>query len=205
MFLRLYAGAPRKFSLSDPRVEHVSSCDYCLHKFLDIRAAQPHGVNPRAFFLANRFSVVAVAGFVCLLIGLLMVKLWYHTPPRPIKTQSVMVQRTLDLSDYGTYRGEQAPSVPVLSLPAALVKLTLILPRFSDPGNYFVVVASDRSRRNRIAGAKAVAIGADPGTLLTVALDLRSAEPGKYVLATERGSEGGPYFYPLIVEPNSGR
>ncbi len=116
-----------------------------------------------------------------------------------------MVRRTLDLSDYGTYRGEQAPSVPVLSLPAALVKLTLILPRFSDPGNYFVVVAPDRSRRNRIASAKAVAIGADPRTLLTVTLDLRNAEPGKYVLATEREGEGGPYFYPLIVEPNSGR
>ena len=205
MFLRLYAGAPRKFSLSDPRVEHVSSCDYCLHKFLDIRAAQRHGVNPRAFFLGNRFSVVAVAGFVCLLIGLLMVKLWHYAPPRSITTQSVMVRRTLDISDYGTYRGEQAPSVPVLSLPAALVKLQLILPRFSDPGNYFVVVVPDRSRRNRIASAKADAIGADPRTLLTVTLDLRNVEPGKYLLATEREGEGGPYFYPLIVEPNSGR
>jgi hypothetical protein len=205
VFLRLYAGAPRKFSLSDPRVEHVSSCDYCLQKFLDIRAAQQNGVNPRAFFLGNRFSIVAVAGFVCVLIGLLMVKLWYHAPPRSITTQSVMVRRTLDISDYGTYRGEQTPSVPALSLPAALVKLTLILPRFSDPGNYFVVVAPDRSRRNRIAGAKAVAIGADPRTLLTVTLDLRNVEPGKYLLATEREGEGGPYFYPLIVEPNSGR
>jgi hypothetical protein len=205
VFLRRYAGAPRKFSLSDPRVEHVSSCDYCLHKFLDIRAAQQNGVNPRAFFLGNQFSVVAIAGFVCLLIALLMVKLWYHTPPPSITTQSVMLRRTLDLSDYGTYRGEQAPSVPVLSLPAALVKLKLILPRFSDPGNYFVVVAPDRSRRNRIAGAKAVATGADPRTLLTVTLDLRNAEPGKYVLITEREGEGGPYFYPLIVEPDSGR
>ena len=205
MFLRRYAGAPRKFSLSDPRVEHVSSCDYCLHKFLDIRAAQRQGVNSRAFFLGNRFSAAAAAGFVCLLIGLLMVKPWYSRSSRSITTQSVMVRRTLDLSDYGTYRGEQAPSVPVLSLPAALVKLQLILPRFSDPGNYFVVVAPDRSRRNRIAGAKAVATGADPRTLLNVTLDLRNAAPGNYVLATEREGEGGPYFYPLIVEPNSGR
>ena len=174
MFLRLYAGAPRKFSLSDPRVEHISSCGYCLHRLLDIRAAQRHGVNPRASFLGNRFSAVAAAGFVCLLICLLMVKLWYHRPPLSITTQSVMARRTLDLSDYGTYRGEQAPSVPVLSLPAALVKLKLILARFSGPGNYFVVVAPDRSRRNRIAGVKAVAIGADPRTLLTVTLDLRN-------------------------------
>jgi hypothetical protein len=113
-----------------------------------------HGVNPRASFLDNRFSAVAATGFVCLLIGLIIVKLWYHRPPRSITTQSAMVRRTLDLSDYGTYRGAQAPSVPVLSLPAALVKLKLILPRFSDPGNDFVVVAPDRSRRNRIAGAR---------------------------------------------------
>jgi hypothetical protein len=162
-------------------------------------------VARKALFLRHGFPAFAAAAVACLLIGLLSVRLWYHRSQRSITTQSVEVRRTLDLSDYGTYRGELAPSVPALSLPAALVKLQLILPRFSDPGNYFVVVAPDRSGRNRIAGAKAFAIGADPHTLLTVTLDLRNAEPGKYVLATEREGEGGPYFYPLMIEPNSGR
>jgi hypothetical protein len=162
-------------------------------------------VNRKALFLRHRFPAFAAAGMACLLIGLLTVKLWYHRSPRSTTTQLVEVRRTLDLSDYGTYRGEQTPPVPALSLPAALVKLKLILPRFSDPGNYFVVVLPDRSGRNRIAGAKAVAIGADPRTLLTVTLDLRNAAPGKYVLATEREGEGGPYFYTLMIETNSGR
>jgi hypothetical protein len=162
-------------------------------------------MDHKAPFLRHRFPAFAAAAVACLLISVLTVKLWYHKSPPSITTQSVAVRRTLDLSDYGTYRGEQAPSLPALSLPASLVKLKLILPRFSDPGNYFVMVAPDRSGRNRIAGAKAVATGADPRTLLTVTLDLRNAEHGKYVLATEREGEGGPYFYPLMIEPNSGR
>ena len=106
--------------------------------------------------------------------------------------QSVALRRTLDLSEYGTPRGEETVSVPDLSLPPALVELELILPRLSDPGNYFVMVAPDKSGQNRIACAKAVAAGNRPAMLLTVTLDLRSAKPGKYILSTEREGEGGP-------------
>jgi hypothetical protein len=200
VFLRLYAGAPRKFSLSDPRVEHVSSCDYCLHKFLDIRAAQQHGVNPRAFFLGNRFSVVAVAGFVCLLIGLLMVKLWYHAPPRSITTQSVMVRRTLDLSDYGTYRGDAAEAQPSLALPIANLKLKLILPRLSHPGVYFVAVATDTTGQHGIARANGTSVTADQKTVVTVPLDLRAARPGNYILSTQRQGEDAPYYYRVTIQ-----
>lgn len=33
-FLRSYAEAPTRLSLSDPHVEHVSSCSYCIRSYL---------------------------------------------------------------------------------------------------------------------------------------------------------------------------
>ena len=204
-FLRAYVEKPTRLSLSDPRVEHVSSCDYCLHNLLTIRAAQRQAIDCRPVLLRHRLSAFAAVGLACLLIGFLTATIWHHRSTRPTPIQSVALRRTLDLSEYGTPRGEETVSVPDLSLPPALVELELILPRLSDPGNYFVMVAPDKSGQNRIACAKAVAAGNDPRTLLTVTLDLRSAKPGKYILSTEREGEGGPYFYPLTIEPISGR
>ena len=204
-FLRAYVEKPTRLSLSDPRVEHVSSCDYCLHNLLNIRAAQRQAIERRPVFLRHRLSAFGVVGLACLLIGFLTATVWYHRSPHPASIQSAEIRRTLDLSEYGTSRGEQAVYVPALVLPAALVKLELILPRLSDPGNYFVMVAPDENGQNRIACAKAVAVGNDPRTSLTVTLDLRSAKPGKYILSTEREEEGGPYFYPLTIESISGR
>jgi len=62
------------------------------------------------------------------------------------------------------------------------------------------MVASDRNGLNRVACAKGTAVGADPRTVVTVSLDLRSATPGKYVLLTQLQSEDAPYTYPLQIE-----
>jgi hypothetical protein len=204
-FLRAYVETPARFSLSDPRVEHVSSCNYCLHTFLETRAVHRQAIDRRPVFLRHRLSAFAAFALAGLLIGFLAATLWNRNAPQPTSIQSAELRRTLDLSEYGTPRGDEAVSVPDLSLPAALVKLQLILPRLSDPGNYFVMVGPDKSGQNRIACAKAVAVGNDPRTLLTVTLDLSSAKPGKYTLSTEREGEGGPYFYPLTIESISGR
>ena len=64
-----------------------------------------------------------------------------------------MVRRTLDLSDYGTYRGDAAEAQPSLALPVANLKLKLILPRLSHPGVYFVAVATDTTGQHGIARA----------------------------------------------------
>jgi len=117
-----------------------------------------------------------------------------------VQVQSVELDRTLDVSQYGTYRGEQPASNPPLHLPAALLRVELVLPRLSPPGAYSIMVASDRNGLNRVACAKGTAVGADPRTVVTVSLDLRSATPGKYVLLTQLQSEDAPYSYPLQIE-----
>jgi len=199
-FLRAYAEKPTRFSLSDPRVEHVSSCDYCLHNLLNMRAAQRQTIDRRPVFLRHRLSALAVVALACLLIGFLTATVWYHRSPHPTSIQSAEVRRTLDLSEYGTYRGDQPPSNPPLHLPAALVRLELVLPRLSQPGAYYIMIAADKNGLNRVACAKANAVGADPRTVVTVSLDLRSATPGRYVLLTQLQGEDAPYTYPLQIE-----
>jgi hypothetical protein len=194
-FLKSYAERPNDVSLSDPRVEHVTSCNYCLGRLLHVRATRPAGAS-----LSFRYAAFAAMGLACLLVGFVVANVWNRRRPNVVQVQSVELHRTLDLSQYGTYRGEQPASNPPLHLPAALLRLQLVLPRLSPPGAYSIMVASDRNGLNRVACATGTAVGADPRTVVTVSLDLRSATPGSYVLLTQLRGEDAPYTYPLQIE-----
>jgi hypothetical protein len=194
-FLKSYAESPAEVSLSDWRVDHVTSCNYCLGRLLHLRATRPAGAS-----LRFRYAAVAAMGLACLLIGFVVANVWYRKHPAVVQVQSAELHRTLDLSQYGTYRGDQPASNPPLHLPAALLRLELVLPRLSQPGAYSIAVASDRNSLNRVACAKGTAVGADPRTVVTVSLDLRSATPGKYVLLTQLQGEDAPYAYPLQID-----
>jgi hypothetical protein len=194
-FLKGYADRPTDVSLSDRRVDHVTSCSYCLGRLLQLRATSP--ARPSRGF---RYAAVAAMGLTCLLAGFVVANVWNRKHPAVVEVQSGELHRTLDLSQYGTYRGDQPSSNPPLHLPAALLSLDLILPRLSQPGAYYVIVAADKNGLDRVACAKANAVGADPRTVVTVSLDLRSATPGRYVLLTQLQGEDSPYSYPLQIE-----
>jgi hypothetical protein len=195
VFLKSYAERPADVSLSDRRVDHVTSCNYCLGRLLHLRATRPAGAS-----LSARYAAVAVLGLACLLVGFVVANVWNRKHPTVVQVQSAELQRTLDLSQYGTYRGDEPASNPPLHLPVALLRLELVLPRLSQPGAYSIAVASDRNGLNRVACAKGTAVGADPRTVVTVSLDLRSATPGKYVLLTQLQGEDAPYTYPLQID-----
>ena len=195
VFLKRYAERPADVSLSDLRVEHVTSCNYCLGRLLQYRATRP----ARAA-LSIRYAAVAALSMACLLVGFFVANLWNRKHPAVVQIQSAELHRSLDLSEYGTYRGEQPANNPPLHLPAALVRLELVLPRLSPPGAYSIMVASDKNGLNRVACATGTAVGADPRTAVTVSLDLRSATPGRYVLSTQLQGEDAPYTYPLQIE-----
>jgi hypothetical protein len=200
-FLSAYSAKPSNQSLSDPRVEHVTSCSFCLRRLLEIREGQrDSNIQSRPSW---RRGTVLFGGPIaaCLIVGFLTVTIWQASQTKSVVQRQVAEEpRTLDLSEYGTYRGEQPKELPPLSLPPALVRVELILPRLSRAGNYWVGVATDKTGKHIIADAKAVAVGTDPHTTLSILLDLRSAKPGMYALSTERESDGGPYYYPLKVE-----
>ena len=200
-FLREYAARPGSFSLSDPRVQHVTSCGHCLPVLLDFRPTVAVRRPPPA-----RVAAIAALCAACLIVGFVVAKYWNRQNPvasnPPAGQQaSAVVDRTLDLTNYGTFRGaEQQPPKPPLNLPSALLHVNLILPRFSDAGPYTVIVVAGREGTNRIAYATGTASITGNQTKLTVTLDLRRAKPGSYVLLTELSGQDDWYSYPLRIQ-----
>jgi hypothetical protein len=200
-FLREYAARPRSFSLSDSRVQHVTSCDHCLPALLEFRSV----VAVRRPSLARLAAIFALCA-TCLIVGFVVAIYWNRQGPvasnPPVSQQaSAVVDRTLDLTNYGTLRGteQQPPKLP-LNLPAALLHVNLILPRFSEGGPYTIIVVAGREGTDRIAYATGVASAAGNQTKLTVTLDLRGAKPGSYVLLTELSGQDDWYSYPLRIQ-----
>jgi hypothetical protein len=202
-FLHAYAERPGSVSLSDPRVRHVTSCNHCLPQLLELRtstkAARPS--------LRRAVAIAALCG-VCLIAGFLGARYWNRQHARQIGIQAanpqqadVVVDKTLDLTNYGTYRGLGShPSQPPLNLPATLLHLNLILPRFSEAGPYTIIVVAGREGTNRITYATGNATLVGNQTKLTVTLDLRRAKPGGYVLLTELSGQDDWYSYPLRIQ-----
>ena len=200
-FLREYAAKPGSFSLSDSRVQHVTSCGHCLPALLEFRSAA--AVRRPA---PARLAAVAALCAACLIVGFVVAKYWNHQGPLasnpPAGQQaSAVVDRTLDLTNYGTFRGaEEQPPKPPLNLPAALLHVNLILPRFSEAGPYTIIVVAGREGTSRIAYATGNATLVGNQTELTVTLDLRRAKPGSYVLLTELSGQDDWYSYPLRIQ-----
>ena len=138
-----------------------------------------------------------------LLIGSVSFFVFEHRrSAQSVQTATAPVSATVDLLNSGTVRGpagEDAAPLKEVSLPATIVHLSVILPRFSEAGRYDVLVSKDK------AGSDVIAMGAgktqenDRILAIGVTLDLRSAKPGSYFLGTVRGSDHGAYYYPLEV------
>jgi hypothetical protein len=115
-------------------------------------------------------------------------------------SNTVATNRTIDLFTHGSVRGStKFNPLEAASLPPSLVHVRLVLPRFSDPGVYTVVVSKDHGGTNPVAEGTGTTIAAGDRLVLDVDLDLRPAEIGTYFLATVRESDKGTYYYPLNV------
>lgn len=203
-FLQAYAANPDRFALSDPAVTHVSSCNYCMPRLLQMRAA---GYAARSLRQRVAWAVALSAAF--LVMGFLAATYWSHPHPAiqqapqsaDLQPTANLTERTLDLTEYGTYRGAgEEPAKPPLILPAALLHIDLILPRFSEAGMYSIMVAADRGGKDRLACVSGQAITAGGRTAIDFVLDLRSAKPGDYLLLTQLKGLDDSYSYPLKVQ-----
>jgi hypothetical protein len=115
------------------------------------------------------------------------------------------IPETIDLSNAGTLRGLPSNSaepgpLQSVSLPAALVRVKIILPRFSRPGQYTVAVTRDQTVNDPLAQGNATSIGSDDREEVSVDLDLRKSKPGKYFLSTTHEQDQASYYYPLQIE-----
>ena len=125
-FLRDLARKSKRIALSDPGVDHAASCPRCMSRLLILRQANhSHRRKLVLTFAAASCLVILVA-----LIALARYGVHKESPP----ANMAVVSQTVNPWNAGTFRGAQPGSLQSVSLPAALVRLTIILPRFSAPG-----------------------------------------------------------------------
>ena len=81
-----------------------------------------------------------------------------------------------------------------------VVRLTIILPRFSPPGQYAVAVTQDQNGNGVVAQRSALATINGDHESVSVELDLRAAKAGAYFLATTHEQDQASYYYPLQIK-----
>jgi len=190
-FLRGVARRSKRIPLSDPRIDHAASCANCMNRILAIR----QGVHSR-----RRKLALGLAGACLLVIVGFAAWTQYEVRHRQILVAAAPVSRTVDLWNTGTNRGEQPKQLQSVMLPAAPVRLTIILPRFSSEGQYLVAVTRDQSGNGVVAEGLATAGAVNGQEKVSVDLDLRSAMAGTYFLSTTHEQDQAAYYYPLQIK-----
>lgn len=195
-FLRGVARRSRAISLNDPRIDHAANCRNCMNRILAMRHNIRSERRKLAFGLATACLLViaGVAGWSR-----------YQMHHRRTMASVAPVSATVDLWNTGTYRGEQPGQLQSVSLPSAPVQLTIILPRFSSPGQYLIAVTRDQSGNGVIAEGFASATASNGQERVSLDLDLRSAKAGEYFLSTTHEQDQAAYYYPLQIKDRSSK
>lgn len=193
LFLRNLAKRSSDISMDDPRLSHAANCPLCMRKLFAIHEES----RSRRLKL---LSAVAVAS--CLLVVALFLgsRNWRRRTDDRIPTNMAAVSQTVDLSNAGSFRGDQPAPLQAVSLPAALVKVTIILPRYSEPGRYAVSVTRDQGGSDLLARASGATNGSHDRAEVAVVLDLRKSPPGSYFLSTTHEQDQASYYYPLQIK-----
>ncbi|MGB6133627.1 MAG: hypothetical protein WBG54_17735 [Acidobacteriaceae bacterium] len=190
-FLHGLAQRSKTISLSDPRIDHAANCAICMNRILAIR----QGIRSER----KKVTLGLSAACLVIIVGLIV---WsqYRFHHRQTVAIAAPVSRTVDLWSTGTYRGVQPGQLQSVVLPAALVRLTIVLPRFSSPGRYLVAVTRDQSGNGVIAEGITSAGAINGQEMLSVNLNLRSAKAGAYFLSTTHEQDQAAYYYPLQIK-----
>ncbi len=191
-FLKSLARKSKQIALSDPRVHHAANCPTCMRRLLELRPA---------YESRRRRLVLTAAVACCCLIVAAFVVLAHRgaNTPHPVADMAA-VPETLDLWNAGTLRNGQPSPLQSVTLPAAMVKVTIILPRYSEPGQYAVAVTRDQTGNDLLAQSSATATGNGGREEISVDLDLRKSKPGAYFLSTTHEQDQASYYYPLQIK-----
>jgi hypothetical protein len=144
--------------------------------------------------------VLTAAAVCCCLIVAAFVVLARRGAEMPHQVASVAaIPQTVDLWKAGTLRNGQPSPLQSVTLPAALVKVTIILPRYSEPGQYAVAVTRDQTGNDLLAHGSAAATKNGDREEVSLDLDLRKSQPGSYFLSTTHEQDQASYYYPLQI------
>jgi hypothetical protein len=133
-----------------------------------------------------------------LIAALLFVPQWLQ-PRAESASSNVAVSKTVDLWNAGIYRGQQPAARKSVVLPARKVRLTIILPEFSQSGRYLVAVTRDQAGADILSEAMANSIPKGKQQTVSVVLDLRATKAGNYFLSTTYEKGQTAYYYPLRI------
>jgi len=190
-FLQDLARKSKSIALSDPRIDHAANCRKCMSKLLELREQN----RTRRQRLAFTAAITA-----CALMAASVVVAWYVTQRKAPSANTAVVAQTVNLWDAGTVRGEQPGQLESVSLPTALVRVTIILPRHSAPGLYLVAITRDQNGNGVVAEGAATSVANGDQQRITTSLDLRKAEAGPYFLSTTHEQDQAAYYYPLQIK-----
>jgi hypothetical protein len=191
-FLQGLAKHSKQISLTDPRVGHAANCPICMRRLLALRPQ----------YQARRRMLVLTAAAVCCCLVVaafvVLVRREAETPHQAANMPAIL--QTVDLWNAGTLRNGQPSPLQSVTLPAAMVKVTIILPRYSEPGQYAVAVTRDQTGNDLLAQSSATATGNGDREEISVNLDLRKSTPGAYFLSTTHEQDQASYYYPLQIK-----
>jgi hypothetical protein len=191
-FLRELARKDKRIELLDPRVDHAANCSTCMSRILIFRQENRSRRRKLAF---------GTAVAVCLMIAAAVIGVARYGVHRQLPSADLaVVSQTVNLWDAGTVRGNQPGSLQSVFLPAAVDRVTIILPRFSPPGLYAVAVTQDQNGNGVLAQRSAPATINGDHESVSVELDLRAAKAGAYFLATTHEQDQASYYYPLQIK-----
>jgi len=190
-FLEKLARHSERLSLSDPRIVHVTTCPACTQRIILFR--QKQSARRRNLALATGVASVLLIAAAIFFLGR------HRGDINQQALEAPSIPQTVDLWNAGTYRGSQAGQLQSVSLPTGLVKVTVILPRYSEPGRYSVAVTRDQTGRDVVAVGSADARGDRERVQVSVLLDLRKSSPGAYFLSTTHERDQASYYYPLQI------
>ena len=191
-FLRDLARRANRIDLLDPRVDHVANCSTCMNQILAFRQESR---------FRRRKLALGTAVAVCLVIAAAVIGIARYGVQGKLPSADLAVaSQTVNLWDAGTIRGNQPGSLQSVFLPAALVRVTIFLPRFSPPGQYAVAVTQDQNGNGVVAQRSAPATINGDHESVSVELDLRAAKAGAYFLATTHDEDQTSYYYPLQIK-----
>ena len=191
-FLRGLAKRSRAISLSDARIDHAATCPTCMSRIVALRDENVERNGKLAYAVAATACFIVVAS----MLG------WFHFRHNHPQTMALVqpVSKTVDLWNAGTDRGEQPGPLQSVELPAAVVRLTVILPRFSPSGEYLIAVTRKEDGTGLVAEGLVPTIAAGQQEKVSVVLDLRRVTAGAYFLSTTHEQDQAAYYYPLQIK-----
>jgi hypothetical protein len=190
-FLRDLARKTNRISLTDPRIDHAANCPRCMNRLFALREEIHSRRQKLVFAFAAATCLVVVVALMFMNRG--------RVRQRSSEATMAVVSETVNLWDAGTLRGQQPSPLQSVSLPASLVRVKIVLPRFSAPGRYEVAVTRDQAG-NDVQTHGTVTTTTNGGREeVSIDLDLRKAEAGPYFLSTTHEQDQASYYYPLQI------